>query len=179
MSRTLSRVGTAEVAAWVRSVTQGHSSGLDFGCGLGAYTRHMACDIKDGIDSFAPYIEAARIDPENVGCAFVCGDMRRFDEIFMQPHSVALFVDSLEHIAKADAIDLLKRCQIRFDKIAMLVPIGVHEQEPCDGNEAQRHLSTWYGEDLEALGFSAQVDPNFHTGNPPETAAAALAVWTR
>lgn len=156
--RTLARKGSPELGGWVEESTRGYESTLEFGSGLGAYTRFIGSGVKDGIEAFAPYVETSKLDPDNEGCRFYLGDMREFESIIDRSYDVALFVDSLEHLVKEDGIDLLLRCQGPFKKIAVMVPVGPLNNEPCDGNELQRHLSTWYAEDLVALGFVVRVD---------------------
>jgi len=156
--RTLARKGSPELGGWVADQTAGYESTLEFGSGLGAYTRFIASPVKDGIEAFEPYVATARADPDNKGCWFYLGDMLNFEEIVDLDYEVALFVDSLEHLEKDDGRELLLRCQDVFQKIAVMVPIGPIENEPCDGNQLQRHLSTWYADDLISLGFDAIVD---------------------
>ena len=177
--RTLHRTCESRVAAWVNRVSWGCESGLEFGCGFGVYTREMTCHVRAGIEAFEPYVIEARETPANAGIEFIHGDMRYFESFIIREYDLALFVDSLEHIAKADGLFLIERCKEHFKKIAVFVPIGPHEQEPCDGNEMQRHISTWNAEDLAALGFKYMVDPVFHHNNPEDKQAAAFAEWVR
>jgi len=156
--RTLARKGSPELGSWVSEQTCGYESTLEFGCGLGSYTRFIASPVKDGIEAFGPYVVTAQADSDNAGCRFYLGDMRRFYDLVDRQYDVALFIDSLEHLAKDEGADLLLRCQESFKKIAVMVPVGPCVNEPCDGNDLQRHLSTWYAEDLIALGFVAKVD---------------------
>ena len=175
--RTLHRVGTEEVRQWVIKETRGYESGLEFGCGYGAYTRHILCPVKAGIDAFEPYITEARTMPENEGVEFICGDMRRFERYATRDYALALFVDSLEHLTKTDAFDLIDKCKQSFSKIALFLPIGDFTQDPCDGNEMQRHLSIWDENDLEAMQLSFWIKTDFHRDNPTDRQAAAFATW--
>lgn len=178
-NRTLHRVGTYAVASWVQKETWGYKSALEFGCGVGVYTREMLCPIRAGIDAFEPYIIEARETPANEGIEFIFGDMRRFESITPQDYNIAMFVDSLEHISKPDALDLIDRCKQRCDKIMLFLPIGDHDQEPCDGNEMQRHLSTWNEDDLEEMDMRFWIKSDFHHENPIDRQAAAFATWLR
>jgi hypothetical protein len=137
----------------------------------------MLCQKRTGLDAFPPYIIGACAMPENKGIDFVLGDMRAFELFVPKPHDLILFVDSLEHITKDEAVDLIVRCKARSNQVSIFVPIGVHEQEPCDNNEMQRHLSTWNASDLEELGFTVKVYDDFHSDNPVDKQAAAFARW--
>jgi hypothetical protein len=155
--RTLARKGTWEVESWVRRETYGYKSALDFGSGLGAYTRVILCEVKHGIEAFEPYVVKARSDPQNAGCQFFLGDMRDYELFVDRPqYDVAMFIDTLEHLPKQDATDLIVKCQAQFKKILLFIPLGPHDQEPCDDNELQRHLSFWGYDDIEELGFSGK-----------------------
>ena len=178
--RTLHRSGLSVINAWVNQQSLGYDSGIEFGCGVGAYTRAMLCHRRVGIDAFEPYIIEAVATPENHGIDFVCGDMRHFESLVSGPYDFALFIDSLEHIPKDDALELIVRCQRAFKKIALFIPIGFHDNDPCDGNDMQRHLSTWDEVDLLDMGFYVNTSPYFHPekpGKPGEQQAAAFAQW--
>ena len=161
--RTLSHVGTWEVAVWVQRETFGFKSVLDFGSGLGAYTRVALCDVRDGIEAYEPYVMEAKSDPANAGCRFFLGDMRGWSSIVDRDYDLAMFVDTLEHLPKADAFGLIEECKAKFSKILLYLPLGVHLQGPCDGNELQSHLSYWNQLDVVDMDFEGKmfkVNPN-------------------
>jgi hypothetical protein len=135
------------------------------------------CPVKAGIDGFEPYIIEARETPANAGIEFILGDMRRFETLLTRDYQVAAFIDSLEHLTKDDATDLIGRCKHRFDKIILFIPIGDFSQEPCEGNEMQRHLSIWDKGDLEDMEMNFRINPRWHHTNPPDRQAAAIATW--
>lgn len=178
-SRVMHRAGTYAVSSWVQKETWGYMSGLEFGCGVGVYTREMTCKVRAGIDGFAPYIDEARSTPENEGIEFILGDFRRFESIVQQEYQLAMFIDSLEHLTKEDATYLVDRCKQRFDKIVLFVPIGDFSQEPCEGNELQRHLSVWDETDLEEMQMRFWIKSDFHYTSPIDRQAAAFATWVK
>lgn len=178
-ARTLHRHGEPRVYTWVMDMTSHCESVVDFGCGTGAYLRAAECPIRIGIDGFQPYIDEAKSDETLVGCDFYCADMRDYREIIGSGYDVAMFIDSLEHLPKLEAIELINQCKYDFQRIVTFIPIGTHDQGPCDGNDLQSHLSTWLPDDLELLGFQATVIKKFHYNNPPESQAAAFCVWNR
>lgn len=178
-NRTLGRDGYSGLHQWVYNVTQGMRSVVEMGCGTGAYLRHASSPYKLGIDAFLPYIEEARVTPSNQGIQFVCANMMDYRQHVTKECEMALFIDSLEHLSKDDAEVLLQGCKEDFLKIAIFIPIGDHDQEPCDGNEMQRHLSHWDVDSLLAMGLEVEFHPNYHYTNPPGKQAAAFAVWVR
>lgn len=177
-ARTLAATGESRVIQWVESVTEGVESVLEFGAGLFAYTKAARSPRRAGIEAFHPYCKAASNDRDCDAIRIYEWDMLDFEKVVNEPYDMALFVDSLEHVEMHDALDLIERCQHQFKKIAVFVPMGEHSQEPCDDNEMQRHLSTWYPADLAALGFEVTPDPDFHNQNPPDKQGAMFAVWT-
>lgn len=178
-SRTMHRVGTYAVGSWIQRETWGYVSALEFGCGVGVYTREIMCSVRAGIDGFEPYIIEARETPANVGIEFILGDMRRFEMLVTRDYQVALFIDSLEHLTKEDATYLIDRCKTRFDKILLFIPIGDFSQEPCEGNELQRHLSIWDESDLEEMQMRFWIKSDLHYTNPIDRQAAAFATWVK
>jgi hypothetical protein len=149
------------------------------GCGTGAYLRHATSVSKFGIDAFSPYIEEAKATPANQGIQFICCNMMDYRDHIPKQCEMALFIDSLEHLVKKDAESLIQMCKEDFTKIAIFIPIGDHDQEPCDGNEMQRHLSHWSVDSLIALGLRVDFHPNYHYTNPNGQQAAAFAIWDR
>ena len=167
------------VRSWVERVTEGTESCLDFGAGIFTYIKAAKSKRRAGIEAFEPYCQAALEDPACLDINIYHGDMRKFQLLTFDEFEVALFIDSLEHLSKADALTLLRLCQDRFKRIAAFVPVGNHVNPISDNNELQLHLSTWESKDLENLGFSVIVDAGFHHTNPPDKRAAMFAVWNR
>lgn len=177
--RTLNRNGTWEVGAWIQRETWGYKSLLDFGSGLGAYTRVSLCDVRDGIEAFEPYVIDSRNDPANHGCRFFLGDMRDYELFVDRSYEVAMFIDTLEHIPKEDALALIDKCKTKFSKILLFLPLGKQEQEPCDGNELQRHLSFWYEDDIEVMDFKGVKFFNPQEGRDADSQHSAFLTWKR
>lgn len=180
--RTLGRYGSPFLQAYIQRETWGFDSCLEFGFGVGAYTNSVLCPTIHGIELFASYYEEAKQREELKGVEFFLGDMRRFDEITSRDYDVALFIDTLEHITKEDALDLLGRCQKRFKKIILFIPIGEEfqgNQDWYDDNPAQKHLSTWNLDELTSMGFAGTYNATFHSHLPTGYQGAAFLTWVR
>jgi hypothetical protein len=95
----------------------------------------------------------------------------------------AMMLDSLEHIPMDDAVALVGDMQESFNKILLLVPIGLHIQDKDAwgyGNDFhQTHKSTWLESDVRGLGFTGKVVEDSHEAKEGESGAAMYAVWER
>ena len=178
--RTLSAKAESRVKYWTEAMTEGMESSLEFGAGLFAYVKASKALRRAGIEAFKPYCDRALEDPEINGISVYQGDMRYFEPFMAEkPYHVALFIDSLEHLGKEDALDLMLRCQEQFGRIAVFIPMGVHVQGPCDDNELQSHLSSWSPKEFLDLGFSVKPHPTFHWDRPVGNQGAIFAKWDR
>ena len=166
---------------WIQRETWGYKSCVDFGSGLGAYTRSALCSEVVGIESFEPYVVRARLLPDNSNVRFILGDMRDFESHLGKRFEVAMFIDSLEHLGKEDALSLIAKCKDHFDKILLFIPINENKagnQDYYDDNPGQRHLSEWCDVELNRLGFSTKVIEGFHSHLPVGCQDAAMCYWT-
>jgi hypothetical protein len=81
---------------------------------------------------------------------------------------IILLLDVLEHFKKQQALELLDAWRdIARERIVIWLPFGPCIQEALDGNEYQRHLSTWEPEDFQRFGTEVEFLPNFHTHVAP------------
>ena len=79
---------------------------------------------------------------------------------------VVLMIDFIEHLDKPVGMDVILHARrIATKRVVMWVPLGDCHQEPFDGNEAQRHVSTWYAHDFP--GAEIEVFPEFHRHTDP------------
>jgi hypothetical protein len=173
--RTLAMVADPRLLHWLDVGANGFDSVVEYGCGYGTYLCNIQSPCKVGIEAFPHYVNVGVAATEGMGVIFVTGDMR---EVVVSG-GLALFIDSLEHITKEDGLALLRKCQQRHRKIMIFAPLGDHDQEPCDGNEMQRHLSSWSGADLEPLGFKIVPLINYHHSNEAGKRDAFFADWVR
>lgn len=145
---------------------------VDLGFGPGdmlanAYpqARKIGLDIyPDAVSNASPDIEAHRMD------------MRSWWEAVGDSEcDVAMLIDTLEHVNKADGEALLRSLQRSFNKILIFTPSGFVAQAAHSGNSYQEHLSGWTKEELENFGFEVVELPMFHSGKY----GALLAIWLR
>ena len=67
-------------------------------------------------------------------------------------YDVVLAIDSLEHVAKDVAIDMIRTLTENNGMLIVSVPQGEWPQGAVHGNELERHRATWYAEELRELG---------------------------
>jgi len=150
--------------SWLGKETEGFDVAIEFGAGFFNRLNSVNCPLKVGIELFEPYIRNATC----VDCIKVCGDMRRYRELLpsLRGSKVAMFIDSLEHLRKKDAIELIGKVKEDFDKIVLMVPNGNIEQHidvtGFGNHKGQTHRSRWFEDDLLRLGFDGFVDNEFH-----------------
>lgn len=83
---------------------------------------------------------------------------------------VVLMIDFIEHLEKYRGMMLLDHCRVISKSVVIFVPIGLCPQDAYDGNDYQRHMSTWNVTDF--VGASIEVFPDMHKHfNPPVSAA--------
>lgn len=179
MTRTLSPTAESRVEHWLCKEVDPTHAVLELGCGLCPYLKALPNKVRIGIEAFRPYIETTLKAQDAQDIILMHGDMRSFDKLVRRHWDTAMLIDSLEHLPFHDGVDLLRRLQLTADTILVFAPYGLHEQEECDGNVMQLHLSTWTDAEMEQLGFKVTVDPVFHHGNPIEKQAAMFCRWDR
>ena len=161
--------------AWIRENTSDASCVVDFGAGFFDKLRNVPPMVKKiGIEVFPAYLAYAP-----VGVKAVCGDMREWER-FVSPQNrdTAMLIDTIEHLPKADGVELLRQLKEHFRCVLVMTPDGFHEQtEDLTGyeNEWQRHECGYTADELRGMGFTVSVIEGFHEakGN------ALFAVWRR
>ncbi len=122
---------------------------------------------------FLPELQAAgrrvtilEIWPENAdyfrgrpGLEVVCGDVREVATLKLpqEVYDVAFWWHGPEHVAKTDLSCTLVGLERRARTVVCGCPWGVSRQAELDGNIHQRHVSTLYPEDFQALGYRTDV----------------------
>ena len=130
----------------------GLKTGLDIGCGAGSpLTALRAIGFHStGIDASPLSIEGAR--GRGAHDEYVLGDFRlqEFDRCF----DVVLLSHVIEHFTRDEGIGILRKAEELTKRIIYVeTPYGFLEQEDCDGNPFQRHLSGWFPHDFESRGY--------------------------
>lgn len=164
------------LATWIREGTIGAKCVVDLGAGFFDKLRYVPpmCR-KIGIDIFPAYLGFA---PPGVTARL--GDIREWDLIVKHDDcDVAMCIDVIEHMSKADGIKLLRGLKDAFRRILVMTPDGFVEQnEDVTGyeNSWQVHECGWTKDELEAEGFVVEVQENFH---PHIERNALFATWDR
>jgi hypothetical protein len=96
----------------------------------------------------------------------------------------AMFIDTLEHITREEAFELIGRVMNSFNKVILMIPEGKYALEKdvtgLGADYYQTHRSTWYEKDIKELGFTTiEVDHNFHEGAGFENTGCIFAVWSK
>jgi len=132
---------------------------LDVGCGGYSHLSQFRPRITTvGLDVFPQAIERARANgshdhylvadilKESAERLLSNFDGRKFDLVTLY--------DVIEHLPKRQGYDLLEKCEQLSSKYVLLqTPNGFLAQGPELGNEHQRHLSGWFPQDFEGLGY--------------------------
>lgn len=177
------------LAWWILEQTKGFGSVVEFGCMFGDRLEQVHPDVlvRVGIEAHEPYVSYKRTTSRaRPGRIIVHGDMREFEDLVPPGYrEVALFVDSLEHLTREDAFDLMGRVMAAFRKVVLFIPKGEHPQTAdalkMGADDYQTHRSTWYESDLYELGFDdVTTDDYFYAGEGKAGSLSAMfAVWNR
>jgi hypothetical protein len=176
----------------------------EFGAGLFKNFHHYACPTRIGIELVPSYI-ANKVVPDSLVTRIIEGNALEFEKLLGDTHVDAFAaIDFIEHLDKDVGIDLIKRMQQKARRILIFAPHGTCHQDGehtwafcvpgLDGKmgkdrelaiHAQKHRSTWYADDLKALGFSVEIDPHFMGPTPPwhdigtDGGSVMWAVWNK
>lgn len=164
------------LAAWIQDQTKGARCVVDLGAGFFDKLRYVPpMTRKIGVDVFPAYLGFA---PPGVTARL--GDIREWDKILKHEDcDVAMLIDVIEHMSKADGITLLRGLKEVFRKILVMTPDGyVEQKDDVTGfeNEWQVHTCGWDASELAQEGFSVETIENFHHSIQRN---ALFAVWER
>jgi len=162
--------------AWITAETRGASCVVDLGAGFFDKLRYVPpMARKIGVDVFPAYLGFA---PPGVTARL--GDIREWDSLIQHDDcDVAMMIDVIDHMSKADGVRLLRGLKDVFRKILVMTPDGFVEQnEDVTGyeNEWQVHECGWTAEELAAEGFKVELKENFHAHMG---IGALFATWSR
>ncbi|ASF45697.1 class I SAM-dependent methyltransferase [Methylovulum psychrotolerans] len=125
------------------------NSGLDIGCGGDSILTAVrsATFESTGIDVFPENIQNSRHDK------YILGDFRSYH--FDQTFDVVVLSHVIEHFARDEAFDVLKRVEQLANRLIYIeTPYGFLEQCAYKNNAFQRHLSGWFPHDFISRGYS-------------------------
>ena len=138
-----------------RVIDKSAESILDVGCGQGYPMRliRLVMSPKNvvGVDLFEKYIKEAKRD--KLHDEYVISDIRKM-KFKKKSFDVVLASQVIEHLPKEDGRRFIKDLErIAKKQVIIATPIGEMYHPPIDGNELQLHLSHYYPEDLEKMGY--------------------------
>jgi len=115
---------------------------LDVGAGYGKYgilvREYAETDRVDGLDIGPPRYPAYD--------HFYVGDVREVDRVLPPDaprYDLALFLEVIEHLDKADGLAVLEMLTRRAKRVLVSTPLGFRRQE-IDGLPYETHRSGWY-----------------------------------
>jgi hypothetical protein len=135
---------------------------LDIGCGpTSALSRFRPHVRTFGVDASAEAVAAAQAagahDRYLVADILKLSSGELLEQAGVERFDVVTLFDVIEHVPKRLGWELLERCEALTGKFVVLqTPCGFVEQGPEFGNEYQRHLSGWFVQDLEGLGYTVK-----------------------
>jgi len=132
---------------------------LDVGCGGYSHLSRFRPQITTvGLDVFPEAIEKSKTNGSHD--RYIVGDIltesveRLLSNVGGQKFDLVLLYDVIEHLPKKQGYELLEKCEQLTSKYVLLqTPNGFLEQGPENGNEHQRHLSGWFPQEFEGLGY--------------------------
>lgn len=131
----------------------GGRSVLDLGCGEAHVTQNFpGAILVDSVVRQNRHVPVIQIDMRHAP-RFEPITSRRFDLLYMG--------DSIEHLLRRDALDLLTDMQRYVRAMAIFTPVG-----PWNVDERSElpdaHKSGWYPEEFSAAGWSVAEYPSYH-----------------
>jgi len=116
---------------------------LDVGPGEGTYARLLRPALPKAeficLEIFEPYRERFGLD--KLYDRVIIGDARTYEPDF--PADVVIFGDVLEHMAREEALDVLRRHCARARAVVVSVPIVPFPQGAIGGNPHEVHRDQW------------------------------------
>ncbi len=166
----------SRVLEWVKSQCDGSRHVVEFGAGKLDYIVRIRCRQRTAIEICGEYV---KLQKSTDALTVIVADMRDYRNLGLRKFDCALFVDSIEHLTKDDALKLLRQLQEDGVRIASFVPEGEYPQTEdvwgCN-NPHQTHLSTWNHKEFADLGFETEQWPGFHEDH--ETGDAFVVSWS-
>lgn len=156
-----------------------YNSVIEIGCGEATTLSRTTCQIKVGVEGCLDLINANKKRYETNKIDIIHDNILNLSKLF-KPKSFdcVLIIDVIEHFEKEDALKVLSMCEnIAKEHVLCFIPVGNHPQDYDDrgfDNELNHHRSTWYGEEMESLGYDVYLDDDYHK-DPKKDSGAMLA----
>lgn len=170
-----------KMVSWIQENTKNTNCIVDFGCMFGSRFKYAGNPntIKIGIELFKPYLD-------NAVESFIKihGNMCNFNKLIDKKYyDCAMIIDSIEHLEKNEALNLLKEIQKLFNKILLITPehffIFEKDLSGYDSHESQRHKSGWEVEEFKNLGFKVELISDFHPPSDNNPRGCIFAIWEK
>jgi hypothetical protein len=126
---------------------------LDVGCGCSMTMRQIGVPHPVGIEGYQPTFEEAK--RLNTHDELVLGNVTDLSRHF-QPRQFdgCVAVDVIEHLNKADGLQLMKNMEsLARKKVVLFTPSGFLPQGHTDQGDLQVHLSGWEPEEMKKHGY--------------------------
>lgn len=139
------RGGKPETAEWFRQNQSHITRVLDIGAGSGTYSRLVKQEFDlchdaewTAVEAWPEYI--AKFDLANLYDRVINQDARTLDWDKLGHFSVAIAGDVLEHMTKAEAVELVNQVLQHADTLIISIPIVYMPQDAVEGNPFEVHV---------------------------------------
>lgn len=162
-----------------RMIDVEHTSVANLGAGtcsspISCQIPEIDCAVLVNVEIFAPYVAMLeRIRWTARGVSNVHSDIIPWlDKQPDKSYAVVLLIDVLEHFEmELGKYVLAQALRVASKQVLIWMPIGDCPQGSYDGNEYQKHLSTWRGEDFVGATTTEMFNEAHKHMNPPGDAA--------
>lgn len=127
---------------------------VDVGAGSATYPKLLRYELAPlfykfiAIEIWEPYVEMFQLHKHYE--KIIIGDASKLKEL-PDGHCI-IFGDVLEHMEKADALDLIKRAIQKYKHVVISIPLGVTGfGKEHYGNKYELHISTWEFDEINKL----------------------------
>ncbi|MBX9633728.1 MAG: class I SAM-dependent methyltransferase [Magnetospirillum sp.] len=115
---------------------------VDGGCGSGTYKKLLGPHFPNatwiGIEAWQPYV--AQFELERQYDRIVVSDLREVAFDRLGPVDLAIFGDVLEHMTKAEAVEVVARARAVASYVLISIPVVDYPQDPVNDNPFEAHV---------------------------------------
>ena len=163
---------------------------VDFGCGkndgpISNQVRGIKCSCLISVDAWPANIFTVRgsqfkAEQHDIIQGTVQDVLRNLIKDGLKL-DIALCLDIVEHMPKEEARRWVMELDEVFDNILIWIPLGPakmdHDWWGDSNHELQSHKSEWQAEELNSLGYTVEVFPDFHTAMFAHLGLRVDAAW--
>ena len=153
---------------WVKARVEAHrgeiAEVLDVGAGSGTYAKLLRNSVLPdshftAIEVWEPYVARFRLG-DLYDRVLVGNGLELRSEV---TYDLAVFGDVLEHVTKADAIELVERFKWRYAVLSL--PVTEYPQGEYMGNPHEAHVATWSAAGVRATWADLITDESLYGGD--------------